>query len=104
MPSGSRGIPLAHLINAVKSKDVQVSPLAVHWNWIFVPSIAHRLGDSGALLFKSAMAPRATGHGNRVFGLCHLGSLVDAKTTNVSMVRGCVSGCGHLVEDRKSVV
>ena len=45
------------------SLDIQVSPLAVRWDWISLSSRAHRVGHSRALLFKSAMGLAATGNG-----------------------------------------
>ena len=74
-----------------------MSPLAVRWDWISLPSSAHRLGHSRALLFKSAMALAATSNGGGFFGVRYLGLMADAETKNVSGLRGSVSERARLV-------
>jgi len=63
-----------------------------------MPSSAHRVGHSRALLFKSAMALAANSNGRGFFGVRYLGLMADAETKNVSGLYGSVSRRARLVD------
>ena len=77
---------------------IQAGALAVHRAWISLSGRAHRLGNLGDLLFKSAVGLVATCARAGVYGVWHLGLMAVAQTAYVVGLCGSVSERAHLVD------
>ena len=97
-PRGVRGrIKFNRVEQVARRLSVQSSQLAIQGNMASFPSLAHRMGDLGHLLFQSAVRRVASRVGDFLCGTRYMAALAVVRSARVRGLRRTVSWRGRLV-------